>query len=107
MISILDFGAIGDASTLCTDAIQAAIDACSAQGGGRVVIPSGTYLMGTIYLRSHVELHLESGACLLGSDRLEDYNDVNAYPQNFGCVSEEWLGKHGDGRLDGYHQGRW
>ena len=94
MISILDFGAIGDASTLCTDAIQAAIDACSAQGGGRVVVPSGTYLMGTIYLRSHIELHPESGACLLGSDCLEDYNDVNAYPQNFGCVSEEWLGKH-------------
>lgn len=94
MISILDFGAVGDGTTLCTDAIQRAIDTCSEQGGGRVVVPSGTYLTGTVYLRSHVELHLQSGACLLGSDRPEDYNAEDAYPQNFGSVSEQWRGKH-------------
>jgi len=54
-------------------AIQAAIDACHAAGGGRVVIPAGTFRSGSIFLKQGVHLHLEKGAVLLGSNDIEDY----------------------------------
>ena len=60
--SVLDFGAVPDGRTLATKAIQQAIDHCSAQGGGRVVVPAGSYYTGVIFMRSNVELHLEQNA---------------------------------------------
>ena len=72
--NILHFGAIGDGTTNDTPAIQAAIDACAAAGGGKVIFPGGkTYRSGAITLCSNLELHLEMGAVLKGSDNLEDY----------------------------------
>jgi polygalacturonase len=53
--------------------IQEAIDSCSAQGGGRVILKAGHYCSGTISLRSHVTLHLEKGAVLEGSSSVQDY----------------------------------
>lgn len=78
MISILDYGAVGDGKTLNTAAVQSAIDACSASGGGRVVVPAGKYLSGTIQLRSNVDLHLESGAELISSLDMADMPDLMA-----------------------------
>ena len=93
--NILDYGAVNDGITLSTAQIQAAIDACYHAGGGRVTVPVGHYRIGTIWLRSHVELHLEHGAVIQGSDDLNDYNALDAYPQNFSVrESENWLGKH-------------
>ena len=57
-------------------AIQAAIDAAGAAGGGRVVVPPGTYPSGTLTLRSHVELHLEKGAVVLGSTNRADFTRI-------------------------------
>ena len=74
--NIVDFGAKSDTTVLSTEAIQRAIDQCSAQGGGRVVVPAGMYKTGTLVLRSHVDLHLETGATLFGSTRLEDYRPM-------------------------------
>ncbi|MBR2239043.1 MAG: glycoside hydrolase [Prevotella sp.] len=74
--NIVDFGAKNDTTVLSTEAIQKAIDACSEKGGGRVVVPSGMYKTGTLVLRSHVDLHLETGATLYGSTRLEDYRPM-------------------------------
>jgi len=71
--SIRDFGAVGDGARLDTVAIQAAVDTCWAQGGGLVLVPAGTYLTGTIRLRSNVELHLAPSATLLGSTDLAHY----------------------------------
>jgi hypothetical protein len=68
-----DLGAVPDGKTLCTEAIQKAIDQCSAAGGGTVYFPPGTYLTGTVILKSHVTLHLEANATLLGSANLADY----------------------------------
>ncbi|HUV97139.1 MAG TPA: glycoside hydrolase family 28 protein [Acidobacteriaceae bacterium] len=71
--NFLPTGLTGDGVTLDTHAIQAAIDRCTAAGGGSVVLPAGRYLTGTLRLRDHVTLVLEAGAVLLGSTRLEDY----------------------------------
>ena len=73
---IVDFGAKSDTIILSTAAIQQAIDQCSAAGGGRVVVPAGMYKTGTLVLKSHVDLHLETGATLFGSTRLEDYRPM-------------------------------
>lgn len=73
LINLLDFGARPDGQTLCTTAIQAAIDRIHELGGGCLRIPAGRYLTGTIRLRSHVHLVLEPGASLIGSHCLPDY----------------------------------
>ncbi len=72
-IDIRDFGAIGDGTTMCTLAIQKAIDKAAAGRHGIVLVPAGRFLSGTLRLRSHVELRLEKDAVLLGSARRHDY----------------------------------
>lgn len=69
---VKSFGAAGDGQTPETKAIQKAIDAC-AETGGTVLFPPGKYLTGTIYLKSHVTLHIEKGATILGSPNLVAY----------------------------------
>ncbi|MEL7119121.1 MAG: glycosyl hydrolase family 28 protein [Bacteroidota bacterium] len=71
--SIIFYGAIGDGSTNNTNSIQAAIDKVSKAGGGRVIIPSGVFVSGTLFLKDGVELHLTEGAVLKGSPYLNDY----------------------------------
>src|SRR5512136_3174973 len=71
--NIRDFGVAGDGSRLDTQAIQKAIDTCAAAGGGTVCFPAGTYLSGTLFMKSRVTLHLDAGAVLLGSKNLKDY----------------------------------
>ena len=68
-----DFGARPDGLTLNTASIQAAIDFASASGGGRVILGAGKYLCGSIYLKSGVDLHLQTGCTLLGSTNPWDY----------------------------------
>lgn len=85
--SIKDFGAVGDGKTLNTLQIQKAIDTCYENGGGRVEIEGGTYMFGTIILRSNVELHIASNATLLGSARCEDYPER----ENLCHVRSEYL----------------
>lgn len=75
--NVLDYGAVGDGRALDTPAIQAAIQACHQAGGGTVYAPAGHYLTGSIFLRSNVTLHLDAGATLVGSERLEDYPIVD------------------------------
>mgnify|MGYP001046480253 FL=1 len=76
--NIVDFGAVGDTARLSTVAVQQAIDACSRAGGGRVIVPTGGYKIGTIVLKSNVNLHLEHGATLYGSTDLADYKPVKS-----------------------------
>jgi polygalacturonase len=73
-INILDYGAIADGKTVNTKVIQKAIDDCSNSGGGTVTVPTGQFLIGTIYLKNDVNINLETGAVLLGSTKIEDYD---------------------------------
>jgi polygalacturonase len=77
-LNIANFGAVGDGKTLSTKAIQSAIDEAGKKGG-TVVFPAGKFLTGTIHLRSHVNLHLDDGAILLGSARRKDYEKIIWY----------------------------
>ena len=92
--NILDYGACADGCSVCTESIQKAIDVCKQNGGGRVLVPAGKYVSGTFFLKDNVELHLEQGAFLKASPNINDYNEEDAYPQNYGSEAENWLGKH-------------
>ncbi|MHC4167473.1 MAG: glycoside hydrolase family 28 protein, partial [Planctomycetota bacterium] len=70
---VRDCGAKADGKTLCTSAIQKAIDQCSKDGGGTVYLAPGTFLSGTIYMKTGVTLRLDAGSTLLGSKDLKDY----------------------------------
>jgi polygalacturonase len=62
---VTDFGAVGDGRTDCRASIAKAIAACTAAGGGRVVVPAGVFLSdGPIHLQSNVNLHVSAGATL-------------------------------------------
>ena len=83
---ITDHGAKGDGETSATAAIQAAVDACAAKGGGRVVVPApGTYLTGTILLKSKIVLDVEEGATLLGSPEYKDYRTLDPFIDGVGA----------------------
>lgn len=66
-------GAKGDGTSLDTAAIQAAIDACHAAGGGRVYLHNGRFRSGTLRFKDNVVLRVEAGAALVASPRLEDF----------------------------------
>ncbi len=72
------FGAKGDGVTLDRVSINAAVEACSKNGGGTVYVPAGTYLSGTITLRDNVTLWLDSGATLLATRDLSQYDTAVA-----------------------------
>ena len=69
------FGAKADATTVDTQAVQAAIDACAAAGGGAVRLAHGVFLSGAVVLRSNVALEIEADATLLGSRNRADYTE--------------------------------
>ncbi len=73
VFDIRDYSAKGDGQTLCTSAIQAAIDDCAAHGGGRVLIEGGTYITGSLTLHSFVELHIAANAVLQASLNYADF----------------------------------
>ncbi|MCB0473034.1 MAG: glycoside hydrolase family 28 protein [Flavobacteriaceae bacterium] len=74
--NILDFGAKDSTMVLNSDAIAKAIEACSASGGGKVIVPKGVYYTGPIHLLDNVNLHLEEGAELRFSTDPDDYLPV-------------------------------
>jgi len=100
---ITSFGAVGDGNTLCTRSIQAAIDEAASQGGGTVVVPAGRFVTGTLYLRDHVELHLDSGAVLLGSLNPFDYvrDSVVRWTAMLFAINCSHVSITGHGTIDG------
>jgi polygalacturonase len=74
------FGAKGDGLTKDTAALQAAIDSC--QAGGTVILRDGTFLSGTVRLKSDLTLHIDPTATLKGTQDDADYPDINPPFQN-------------------------
>ena len=71
--NITKYGAIGDGKAEATEALRQAIDACNKAGGGRVVVPAGTFLTGAIHLKSNVNLYVSEGATLKFATDPEKY----------------------------------
>ena len=78
--NVRDYGAKGDGTALDTAAVQAAIDACSRDGGGTVVVPAGVFQVGTLELKSNVTFHIAAAGKILGSADGKQYHAVNAIP---------------------------
>ncbi len=115
LFNVKDYGASGDGEHLETDAINAAINACVAAGGGTVNVPPGKYLTGTVVLKSHVALQLEAGATLLGSEDPKDYPLIDdPWEQSNKTISPLIYADHaenialtGRGTIDGQGQVWW
>lgn len=72
--NVTDFGAVNDGKTMNTASIQKAIDQCTKDGGGTVLLSGGgKFMTGTIYLKDNVTLHIDNGTTLLGSRKISDY----------------------------------
>jgi polygalacturonase len=81
------FGAKGDGLSLDTEAIQQAIDSCHQAGGGKVYLSGGTFVSGTLYLKSYVTLYIETGTVLKASNDLEDFPSISSkYPSYTGSL---------------------
>lgn len=111
MNCITAFGAKAGGAILVTDAIQRAIDRTAEQGGGRVAIPPGVWLTGTLLMRSHIWLELAPGALLLGSANTDDYtvqhpayrsfHDAAGFRALIYAEGVENIGLGGGGTIDG------
>lgn len=113
---VTDFGAASDGKTLCTAAIQKAIDACARAGGGKVIFPAGKFLTGPIFLRSNVQVEVPAGTVLLG---LSDFQKVpsiagrwegidrTVYASMFTALDCENISITGGGMLDGQGEAWW
>jgi polygalacturonase len=107
---ISDFGAVSGGTVECTAAINKAVEACSKAGGGRVVVPVGVFLSGSIVLKSNVNLHISEGATLkfvtdpakypLVFTRWEGIECMNYSPLIY-AFEQENVAITGKGTLDG------
>ncbi len=85
--NVSDYGAIGDGVTLCTTAIQQAIDDCASKGGGIVQFNTGIYLSGSIFLKSNVILDISKGVQISGSQNIDDYTEI---PTRVAGIEMSW-----------------
>lgn len=75
--NVADYGAVGDAVTSCTLAVQKAIDDCANNGGGRVTFDPGIYMIGSVFIKSNVEFEVPKGTTLIGSQDIADYRNID------------------------------
>jgi hypothetical protein len=100
---VRSYGATGNKSYNAQKAIQKAIDACARAGGGTVYLPAGQYTSGTLHLRSHVRLYLESGATLFAAQQESAFDKAALiYGENVEQISVE-----GRGIVDGQGEYEW
>lgn len=85
--NVARYGAVGDAVTLNTEAIQQAIDEAEAAGGGTVTFEPGIYLTGSIFVGNNVNLCIPKGTTLIGSQDIRDYKRI---PTRVAGIEMEW-----------------
>ena len=108
VFNITNYGAVGDGKTLNTVAIQKAIDACAAAGGGTVLVPAGKFIFGPIILTSSLNLHLDKGAMLLISDDLKNYPiKSKRYQDCITAAKAHDIEISGNGVIDGQGEAWW
>jgi polygalacturonase len=109
-IVIADRGAVGDGATVNTKAIQAAIDACAAAGGGVIVVPKGVFLSGALFFKAGVNLELEKDAVLKSTTVMADfppiYTNWEGIERYWTCAFLNFVGVKdvvvsGEGTIDG------
>ena len=115
-VSVTQFGAVHDGTTLSTKQIQAAIDDCAGKGGGRVVFDQGVYLTGALFVKSNVELNVGKGVTL------KAVNNVDEFPEKptrvagvemvwpsavVNVVDQDNVAITGEGSIDGDGQYLW
>ncbi|MGB0064952.1 MAG: glycoside hydrolase family 28 protein [Terracidiphilus sp.] len=107
-----DFGAKGNGTIKDTAAIQSAIDACAAKGGGTVLLTAGTYLSAPVVLKSNITLQLDKGATLLGSPDHADYPAKTEFrtpglQSLVSATNAENVAIAGEGTIDGNGESWW
>jgi parallel beta-helix repeat protein len=102
--NIVNFGAKPDGTTINTKSIQLAIDKLYEAGGGRLIVPRGFYLTGSIELKSNINLYLTDGAVLLGSTDMNDYKKLTGHQSLILASNQNNISITGEGTIDG--QGR-
>ena len=102
--SVRDHGATGARAQNATAAVQKAIDACHAQGGGTVYVPPGEYTTGTMVLKDNVTLWLEAGAVFYLSQEKADFPRERAFVFADGARN---IAIRGRGRFDGQARYEW
>ncbi|MGD1030152.1 MAG: glycosyl hydrolase family 28 protein [Opitutaceae bacterium] len=107
---ISEHGAVGDGTTVNTKAIQAAIDACSAAGGGVIIVPKGVFLSGALYFKPGVSLEVEQDGVLKSTTSMADFPPIYT---NWEGIERYWtsgflnfigvndISVSGDGTIDG------
>lgn len=75
--TVNDYGARADGQTLNTQAIQKTIDLCASKGGGTVKFAPGKYLTGSLFVREGVNLQIDKGVEILGSQNINDYPEID------------------------------
>lgn len=83
---ITDYGVKNDSTIVQTDAIQAVIDRASADGGGVIVIPKGTFLSGSLFFKPKTHLHLADGGTIKGSDRITNFKILETRIEGETCL---------------------
>lgn len=76
IFSVNDYGAVNDTVTVNSSFIQKAIDDCASKGGGIVTFKPGTYVTGSIFLKTNVHLRIDKGVLILGSQNFDDYPEI-------------------------------
>jgi polygalacturonase len=104
--NILGYGAKSNGKSLCTSAIQRAIDEVSGSGGGTVLAPAGKFLIAGLELKSGVTLYLDQGCTLLGSSSMDDYRDSDARHVLF-AKNADGVTLSGPGAIDGQGPAFW
>tara|TARA_R110000751_G_scaffold1474_4_gene5554 strand:+ start:18124 stop:19608 length:1485 start_codon:yes stop_codon:yes gene_type:complete len=111
-----DYDAIADGSALTTTAIQKAIDAAAANGGGTVTFKPGKYLSGSVFIKKNIQFTIPDGVEILGSEEIKDYPEIDTriagiemkWPAALINVLDETnVTINGDGLVDGQGKVFW